>query len=44
MEGYILIIDDDQQARQVLSGIIDDLGLKTVTTSNGEEAVDQIEE
>ena len=43
-DGPILIVDDDPEVRDVMSGIIEAAGYAVVTASNGEEALDRIHE
>lgn len=40
--GSVLIVDDDQKLRDILSGIIRRNGMSTWTASNGAEALDRV--
>jgi CheY-like chemotaxis protein len=44
MKGYVLIVDDDEDARVLLSSVLMGLGLPHECASDGVEALAQIEE
>src|SRR5688500_2122553 len=43
MDGHILVIDDDANSRQLLSGILEHLGLSVSTAGNGAEGLEVIQ-
>lgn len=40
MSNYVLIVDDEEDIRSSLSGLLEDEGYKTATASSGEECLD----
>lgn len=42
--GYILIVDDDPDAREILSRIVESMGLRFKQACDGQEALDLIRE
>ena len=43
-EGPVLVVDDDPEVRDVMSAVIETAGYAVVTASNGQEALDRVEE
>lgn len=40
MQGYLLIVDDETELREVLATFMEDEGIQTLTAKNGQEALD----
>jgi DNA-binding NtrC family response regulator len=40
MQGYLLIVDDEAELREVLSIFMEDEGIKTLTAKHGQEALE----
>ena len=43
MEGYVLVVDDEPDAREILTDIIHALGFKTRSACDGQEALQMIQ-
>ena len=43
LKGNVLVVDDEEQVRQVLEGLLDEFGLKVTTASSAKEALRIIE-
>jgi DNA-binding NtrC family response regulator len=42
MQGYLLIVDDEAELREVMATFMEDEGINTLTAKNGQEALDMM--